>query len=104
MQPRPVPSAPAAPADLETVKTLTATDVKYGILTFGAKFHVGFGVPVTVEVNGTEYSAKTHGSTKGRVDGVKRMLAEQGLREGDVVCACYDARAQVIRLDPIRAE
>lgn len=98
---QPAPTDSGTHSDLETVKTLTATDVKYGILTFGSKFHVGFGVPVTVAVNGTEYSAKTHASTKGRVDGIKRMLSDQGLKEGDIVHASYDGRTNVIRLDPI---
>lgn len=104
-RPKPEPAArltataPGGQHDLETSKTLTATDEKYGILTFGSKFHVGFGVPVTVMVNGRQYSGKMHNSSKGRVDGVKRIMSEQGLREGSLVHATYDAKQRLIRLD-----
>ena len=91
--------APGGQPDLQASKVLTTTEEKYGILTFGSGFHVGFGVPVTVVVNGKQYSGKMHNSSKGRVDGIKRMMSEQGLREGCLVRATYDARKQLICLE-----
>lgn len=87
--------------DLEVTKTLTATDVKYGILTLGTKFHIGLALPVTVMAGGKGYSGKMHATTKGRVDGLKRMFAEQGLNEGDRVRAAYMEAQGVIYLERI---
>ena len=84
--------------DLEVTKTLTTTDVKYGILTFGTKFHIGFSLPVTVMAGGEAYTGKTHATTKGRIDGLKRMFAEQGLREGNRVRASFVQSEGVIYL------
>lgn len=94
----PAPAMGVQRPDLEVTKTLTATDVKYGILTFGTKFHIGFSLPVTVMAGGEAYTGKTHATTKGRIDGLKRMFAEQGLREGDRVRASYVQSEGVIHL------
>lgn len=90
-------------SDLHTVKTLGTADIKYSICTFGSSFHIGFGVPVTIEINGTLYERKTHNTSKGRVDGLKHLYQEQGLKLGDRLDARYTASERTIhlvKLDP----
>lgn len=93
----------AGQPDLHTVKTLGATDIKYNICTFGSAFHMGFGVPVTIEMGGVRYERKTHSTGKGRVDGLKQLYQDQGLALGDTLDARYDAAERTIhlvKLDP----
>ena len=66
-------------ADLVVEKEIRNTDVKYNICTFGSKFHIGFGVSVTIKINGKEYSAKSHKTAKGRIDGMKKLYFENGI-------------------------
>lgn len=103
LPPRPETSGGAAPSgaspgDLEAEKALTATNLNYGILTMGAPFHIGFGVPVTVVFGSSRYAGKTHSTSKGRVDGVKRLFTDHSLAQGDVVRARYAAAEGVIYL------
>lgn len=86
-------------ADLYIEKTIGKTDVDYNICTFGAKFHIGFGVPVTIEIGGRSYSCRTHKSVKGRIDGMKKLYAEHGIGLGDVLRASYTAADQTIRIE-----
>ena len=70
-------------------KTLTASDIKYGILTFGSKLDLDSGAPITVVFGEQRYSAKVSRSNKGRVDGVKRLFTDFGLEEGDALQVNY---------------
>ena len=76
-------------ADLKVEKVIGNTDVKYNICTFGSKFHIGFGVQVTIEINGKTYECKTHNSVKGRIDGMKKLFTENDIKLGDCIDACY---------------
>lgn len=109
MPARPVaaPAAPAKPAaapkpaatgDLHTVKTLGTTDIKYSICTFGSKFDIGAGAPVTLVMGGQRYERKMHNVTKGRVDSMKKLYTEHGLKLGDVLDAHYCAAENTIYL------
>lgn len=89
----------ASEQDLFVIKTIGDTDVKYNICTLGAKFHVGFGVPVTVKINDCVYSFNMHKTAKGRIDGMKRLYAENGIELGTVLKATYNAKNQEIILE-----
>lgn len=80
---------PSAPGD---AKVLTSTDVKYGILTFGKKLaDVPVGAPCTLYYNGNTYSCKAHNTTRGRIDGLRRLYIDNPeLQEGARVTATYD--------------
>lgn len=80
---------PSAPGD---AKVLTSTDVKYGILTFGKKLaDVPAGAPCTLYYNGRTYSCKAHNTTRGRIDGLRRLYIDNPeLQEGARVTATYD--------------
>ena len=80
---------PSAPGD---AKVLTSTDVKYGILTFGKKLaDVPVGTPCTLYYNGNTYSCKAHKTTRGRIDGLRRLYIDNPeLQEGARVTATYD--------------
>lgn len=91
-------SAPAAETDLHTIKTLGPTDIKYNICTFGSGFHIGAGAAVTLVMEGKRYERKMHNVTKGRVDGLKQLYAEHGLKLGDVLDARYSAAEHTIYL------
>lgn len=93
--------AEATNHDLFVVKTIGDTDVKYNICTFGAKFHIGFGVPVTIIINGTSYEFKMHKTAKGRIDGMKKLYAENGIELGDKLCATFQAETKKILLEKI---
>ena len=85
--------------DLYTTKTIGQTDIKYNICTFGAKFHIGFGVPVVININGKSYSCKMHNSVKGRIDGMKKIYDDNNIQLGDELKASYSAVDQVITLE-----
>ena len=89
----------ASEQDLYAVKTIGNTDVKYNICTFGARFHIGFGVPVTVKINEHVYSLNMHKTAKGRIDGMKKLYAENGIKVGTVLKAAYNAKNQEIILE-----
>ena len=95
---------PGAATDLHTVKTLGTTDIKYHICTFGSALHIGFGAPVTVAMGGNRYERKMHNATKGRVDGMKQLYADHGLKLGDVLDARYSASEHTIYLTKLDAE
>ena len=80
---------PSAPGD---AKVLTSTDVKYGILTFGKKLaDVPAGAHCTLYYNGRTYSCKAHNTTRGRIDGLRRLYIDNPeLQEGARVTATYD--------------
>lgn len=84
--------------ELEVEKSLTATNINYGILTLGSKFHIGFGIPVSVVFNGSCYSGKTHSTSKGRVDGLRQLFSDHVLAQGDVLRARYDPLEAAIYL------
>lgn len=88
-------------ATLEVEKEIGNTDVKYNICTFGSKFHVGFGVTVTIRINGKMYSAKSHKTAKGRIDGMKKLYSENGIVLGDRLKATYIAESSEILLEKI---
>lgn len=90
--------APSMDSNLHTVKTLGTTDIKYHICTFGSAFHIGFGAPVTVVMDGIHYERKMHNATKGRVDGMKQLYADHDLKLGDVLDARYSAAERTIYL------
>lgn len=87
-----------SPGDLTAGKTLTSTDVKYGILTLGSKFDVGAGVPVTVCYRDSRYAAKTHNTAKGRVDGLRKLFSDHGLQPGQTLEVRYAAAENTIYL------
>ena len=89
----------ASEQELYVVKTIGDTDVKYNICTFGAKFHIGFGVPVTIKINDYVYSFNMHKTAKGRIDGMKKLYAENGIELGTVLKATYNAKNQEIILE-----
>ena len=84
--------------DLYVEKKIGNTDIKYNICTFGAKFHIGFGRTVKITMNGKEYDCKTHNSAKGRIDGLKKLFAENEIKSGDVIRAEYYAGQNLIVL------
>jgi hypothetical protein len=88
--------------NLYTEKTIGETDIKYSICTLGAKFHIGFGMPVLIRVNQNTYSAKTHKTVKGRVDGMKKVYVENGIGLGDRLRVSYLADEGVIELVPTK--
>lgn len=97
-----VPTGERADHDMSVEKIIGSTDIKYNICTFGAKFHIGFGVPVTIRINGNEYKAKMHNKTKGRVDGIKKLYKENGIEQGDRLKAFYLSAEQAIELEKIK--
>ena len=104
----PVPPEPAAPPvptaeALHTTKTLGTTDMKYNICTFGAAFHIGAGVPVTLAIGGKRYERKTHNTVKGRIDGMKQLYVSHGLKLGDVLDAQYSPTENTIYLTKLSA-
>lgn len=96
-QPEATPT-PAAEVDLHTVKTLGPTDIKYNICTFGSGFNIGAGASVTLVMAGKHYERKMHNVTKGRVDGLKQLYADHGLKLGDTLDARYSAAERTIYL------
>lgn len=92
---------PGSGADRVTEKVLTASDVRYGILTFGSKFDIGQGVPIVVDYQGRRYSGKASRTIKGRVDGMTALIADLGLRQGDMLTARYVRAEGVIYIDAI---
>ena len=96
----PKPPEPPTPSDtdLRVVKTLGNTDIKYNICTFGTKFNVGLGVPVTLVLGGKRYERKMHNSGKGRVDSMTQLYTDHGLKLGDVLDARYVALERTIYL------
>ena len=86
-------------ADLVVEKTIGNTDIKYNICTLGSKFHIGFGVPVIIKINGKTYQSKTHKTTKGRIDRMKNLYSDNGVKIGDIYIAKYFASAGVITLE-----
>lgn len=87
--------------DLETEKVLGKTDIKYNICTFGANFHIGFGVQLIIKINGYKYNCKTHKSSKGRIDGMKKIYMDNNIKLGDRLYARYSAAQNVLFLKKI---
>ncbi len=89
-------------ADIEAInKTISMTDVKYKICTFGSKFHIGFGVPIYLKYNEKSYPCKTHKTAKGRVDGLSQFYKEQSIQVGEVFVAEYKYLERTIYLTKI---
>lgn len=84
--------------DLHIVKTLGPTDIKYHICTFGSRFDIGAGAPVTLVMGDKRYERRMHNRTKGRVDGLKQFYTDHGLQLGDVLDARYCAAENTIYL------
>ncbi|SEL21383.1 MULTISPECIES: KAP family P-loop NTPase fold protein [unclassified Butyrivibrio] len=76
--------------NMEKVKVLGATDVKYKICVLGTNFNIGLGQYVKVEYNGKIYNAKMHNSIKGRVDRLGALFSDNDLHEGDRIHVFYD--------------
>ena len=85
--------------DLETVKCFTETDLKYAICTFGAKFHIGYGVPVTLIFDGKRYDLRSHNKVKGRFDGMRKFYNENHIDLGREYTAKYDCQRSTITLE-----
>ena len=49
-----------------------------------------------IKINGKVYSTKSHNTTKGRIDGMKKLYAENGIELGTVLKAKYNAKNQEI--------
>lgn len=82
--------------DITAIKQIGNTDITYGIITFGAKFHIGFDMITTLEINGKSYPCKTHKTVKGRIDGLKAMYAQNNIGLGDMLQATYHSSLNVI--------
>ena len=91
----------ASEQDLYVVKTIGYTDVKYNICTFGANFHIGFDQQVTIKINEKEYTAKSHNTVKGRINGTKKLYSENGIVLGDKLKATYISELKEIHLEKI---
>lgn len=85
--------------NLVVEKVIGNTDMKYSICTLGAKFHIGFGVKVTLKINGKQYNVKFHNSSKGRIDGMKKVYSENGIVLGDRLRATYIAELNEVHLE-----
>lgn len=96
--PNDISASETSEQDLYVVKTIGDTDIKYNICTFGAKFHIGFGVPITIKINDYVYSFNMHKTVKGRIDGMKKLYAENHVELGTVLKATYNAKKQEIIL------
>lgn len=74
---------------------LSGTEMRYGILTFGAKSLFGQelekGQSVEVEFRNKIYCVKTHNKIKARIDGLTGMMKEfcDELKEGVKIKATY---------------
>ena len=88
--------------DMTTQKKITAADVKYNICSMGAKFHVGFGVQLTITIDGKRYPCKSHNSIKGRIDGLKRFYIENDIAVDTLFIAEYSAEQRIITLKNVR--
>lgn len=97
----PKKNADAADHDLSVEKTVGNTDMKYNICTLGAKFHIGFRVPVTIRMGGNAYACKTHATIKGRIDGMKKLYTENGIKVGDVLRGTYLAETREMILEKL---
>ena len=84
--------------DMAIKKVISETDIKYNICTFGAKFHIGFGVPVTIRMKDQDYSFKTHNKVKGRIDGMKKLYSENYITLGTTLWAEYSDETHTISL------
>lgn len=87
--------------DLIVEKIIGETDMKYNICTFGAKFHIGFGVQILININGRTYECKTHNSVKGRIDGMKKLYVENGVGLGNRLKASYFGEDKLIILQKL---
>lgn len=83
-------------SDLKTIKVIGQTDIKYNICTFGAKFHIGFGVQVVIQMGDNIYRCKTHNGVKGRIDGLKKFYSENNINLGDRLEAKYISKDNMI--------
>ncbi len=61
---------------LKIKRKLGTTEVQYKIICAGSKFDLGADKTVTVCFRGQSYSAKTHKSVKGRIDGLTKMYRD----------------------------
>jgi hypothetical protein len=84
--------------------TLTASEVKYGILTLGAKStpaqFFSPGAPLDVECGGLIYHGAVHASTRGRVDGLTALLRSDQAKfsPGAAISLNYDTVSSVLRI------
>jgi hypothetical protein len=77
-------------------KKLTATDVKYKILTSLRELDLELDQTINISFEGIEFEAKTHSSTKGRVDRLSQMFKDSGLSEGDLLNVEYDRNTNTL--------
>lgn len=87
--------------DLHTTKEIGTTDVKYNILTLGAKFHIGFGSPVTIQMDHHSYQVKMHNSVKGRIDGLKQFYQDHNLELGSKLEIGYSRQKNLIFIEKL---
>ena len=85
--------------DLYIEKTIGNTDIKYNIITLGAKFHIGFNEAVTICIENNKYELKTHKTVKGRIDGLKKLYTENNILFGDVLKVTYYKDNNIIYLE-----
>lgn len=72
------------------------SDVKYNICTFGKKLPIGLDTPVTIRVGGQTYERRTDPGVEGRINSMKQIYEENGIREGDVLKATYSEKSKTI--------
>lgn len=82
---------------------LTDTQVRYGILTFGAKTSIGKNLllssTVKIVYDGVEYPATTHKLTKGRVSSLSALFrANPSLVPGAKITGIYDLMTNTINI------
>lgn len=89
--------------DIITKHTLTETQVKFGILTLGAKSSVGrmlpLGEEITIDYYGEKIPAKTHRTVRGRIDGLTKFYSRHPELMPDTnIVAVYDAEENVLKI------
>ncbi|SHM72160.1 hypothetical protein SAMN05660826_01767 [Caldanaerovirga acetigignens] len=89
--------------DETTIHTLTETQVKFGILTLGAKSSVGkvmpLGEEIIIDYYGEKITAKTHRTVKGRIDGLTRFyLSHPELKPDTKITALFDSEGKVLKI------
>lgn len=83
---------------------MTKTQLKYGILTLGARTRMGQEIPlgkvIDIKLNDKEpIQIKTHRAIKGRIDGLTRVYAEHPeLIEGAEVEVSFDLKELLLNI------
>ena len=80
-------------------RKLNATEVKYKIICGGSGFDIGCGKQIVVICNGKRYDAKTHKTTKGRIDGLSQLFSDLNLKEGQELKISYNVGTNMVEVE-----